>query len=132
MLPRSSAACLLQLGDSEQAARLADEELALARAAGTARGIGVAARSAGIVHQDMELLKTYREGMVKRKPPLDPGTIKERTNKYIAHVAFHLYQMYNEQKRRNDEREKLVEPDDLRAEINRVGSTLIRVMEVSR
>jgi DNA-binding CsgD family transcriptional regulator len=54
---RSEAAvALLQLGDSEQAARLADEELALARTAGTARGIGVAARSAGIVHQDMELL----------------------------------------------------------------------------
>jgi len=63
---------------------------------------------------------------------LEEATVKDRLTKYNSHVSFHLYQMYNEQKRRNDEREKLVEPDDLRAEINRVGSTLIRVMEVSR
>jgi hypothetical protein len=89
-----------------------------------------------VINQDMELLKTYREGMVKRKPPLDPGTIKERTNKYIAHVAFHLYQMYGEYKRR--QKASAVDPEvrapdemEMRAEINRVGTTLMRLMEVS-
>jgi DNA-binding CsgD family transcriptional regulator len=54
---RSEAAvALLQLGEREAAAGLADEELALARTAGTARGIGVATRAAGIVHQDIGLL----------------------------------------------------------------------------
>jgi hypothetical protein len=83
-----------------------------------------------ILNDDAALLKEFRENMVTRK--LEEATVKDRLTKYNSHVSFHLYQMYNEQKRRNDEREKLVEPDDLRAEINRVGSTLIRVMEVSR
>jgi hypothetical protein len=87
-----------------------------------------------VINQDMELLKTYREGMVKRK--LDPPRIKDRTNKYISHVAFHLYQMYGEQKRR--QKASAVDPEvrppdemEMRAEINRVGTTLMRLMEVS-
>jgi hypothetical protein len=89
-----------------------------------------------VINQDMELLKNYREGMVKRKPPLDANTVKDRTNKYISHVAFHLYQMYGEYKRRQeaavvDEAVKVPDELELRGEINRVGTTLMKLMEVS-
>jgi DNA-binding CsgD family transcriptional regulator len=54
---RSDAAvALLHLGERDHAGRLADEELELARTAGTARGIGVACRAGGIVHRDDQLL----------------------------------------------------------------------------
>jgi DNA-binding CsgD family transcriptional regulator len=59
---RSDAAvALLHLGQREDAARLADEELELARTAGTARGIGVACRAGGIVHRDDRLLDQATE-----------------------------------------------------------------------
>ena len=84
----------------------------------------------------MALLKTFREGMLKRKPPLDPKTITDRTNRYISYVAFHLYQMYQEKKRL--EMHPDPSPDappprtegDMRAEINRVGNTVMKVMEL--
>jgi DNA-binding CsgD family transcriptional regulator len=59
---RSDAAiALMQLGERNEAVRLADEELTLARAAGTARGVGVAARCSGIVHHDPDLLAEAAE-----------------------------------------------------------------------
>ncbi|HEY3726316.1 MAG TPA: AAA family ATPase [Solirubrobacteraceae bacterium] len=59
---RSDAAfALLHLGERDQAVQLADEELGLARTAGTARGIGVACRAGGIVHRDDELLAEATE-----------------------------------------------------------------------
>jgi hypothetical protein len=89
-----------------------------------------------VINQDMELLKNYREGMLKQKPPPDPNTIKNRTNKYISHVAFHLYQMYGEYKRRQqlaaaDSEVRAPDEGEMRAEINRVGTTLMKLMEVS-
>ncbi|MBX9681876.1 MAG: hypothetical protein K2X38_24225 [Gemmataceae bacterium] len=91
-----------------------------------------------VVNEDMALLKTFREHMLKKKPPLDPKTISDRTNRYISYVAFHLYQMYGERKRL--EGMKTNAPDDLvpqpanekdtRAEINRVGTTVMKVMEL--
>ena len=54
---RSDAAvALFGLGRAEEAAELVDQELYLARAAGTARGLGIALRCAGIVHRDEQLL----------------------------------------------------------------------------
>lgn len=87
-----------------------------------------------VVNEDMSLLKTFREGMVKRK--LDPKTITDRTNRYISYVAFHLYQMYGEKKRL--EKDADPSPDaphanaesEMRAEINRVGNTVMKVMEL--
>jgi hypothetical protein len=72
--------------------------------------------------------------MVKRK--LDPKTITDRTNRYISYVAFHLYQMYGEKKRL--EKDADPSPDsphvntetEMRAEINRVGNTVMKVMEL--
>jgi len=89
-----------------------------------------------VVNEDMGLLKNFREGMLKRKPPLDPKTITDRTNRYISYVAFHLYQMYGEKKRL--EKSTSPSPDapqpttetDMRAEINRVGTTVMKVMEL--
>ena len=91
-----------------------------------------------VINEDMGLLKNYREMMVKRKPPLDPKNIKERTNKYISHVAFHLYQMYTEQVQQEQKKEsgngdggpEIRTEKDMRAEINRVGTTLMKLMEI--
>jgi hypothetical protein len=89
-----------------------------------------------VVNEDMGLLKNFREGMLKRKPPLDPKTIADRTNRYISYVAFHLYQMYGEMKRLEGRANP--SPDapvpagenEMRAEINRVGTTVMKVMEL--
>ncbi|MGD0058417.1 MAG: hypothetical protein ABSD58_03275 [Verrucomicrobiia bacterium] len=88
-----------------------------------------------IINKDAALLKEYREDMIRRK--LAESTIQEHLTRYTAHVAFHLYQMYRYLKSQRDAREqddKIREPEDseLRAEINRVASTIIMLMEVSR
>jgi hypothetical protein len=91
-----------------------------------------------VVNEDMALLKNFRENMLKRKPPLDPKTIADRTNRYISYVAFHLYQMYGEKKRiegfvaksPDDPTPHSVSEREMRAEINRVGTTVMKVMEL--
>jgi hypothetical protein len=85
-----------------------------------------------IINQDIELLKVGREAMIKRK--LDEKTIQNRMNGYTAHVAYHLWQMYlqNHESLEEQALDDSVRPpnnDQLRAEINRVGSTLIHLME---
>jgi hypothetical protein len=73
--------------------------------------------------------------LVKKK--LDENTVKDRITRYTAHVAFHLYQMYQYTKeqgeaQKQDEDIRVPEEGDLRSEINRVATTLIRLTEVSR
>ena len=66
--------------------------------------------------------------------------MEEKKTKYISHVAYHLYQMYlhkddvRKKKVAGTESEDLREPQDeeMQLEINRVASTLIRLMEVMR
>ena len=66
--------------------------------------------------------------------------MEEKKTKYISHVAYHLYQMYlhkddvRKKKETGVESEELREPqdDEMQLEINRVASTLIRLMEVMR
>jgi hypothetical protein len=82
-----------------------------------------------IVNEDARLLKEFRESMVKRK--LEESTVQERLTKYNSHVSFHLYQMYTDQTRRAQDQEETLKVDHLQAEINRVASTLIRLMEVA-
>src|SRR5207249_1786074 len=48
------------------------------------------------INQDMDLLTTYREMLLAKKNA--ETTIQQRINKYTAHVAFHLYQMYSKTK----------------------------------
>src|SRR5262249_50273822 len=88
-----------------------------------------------VMNRDMTLLKAYREEMVKKK--LEESTIKERMNRYYSIVGFHLYQIYVEDKRkleaaRQDPELKIPSAEDMRGEINRVGTSLVRIMELSR
>lgn len=88
-----------------------------------------------IINEDMELLQQYRETLLSRK--LDPATVKERVTRYTSHVAFHLYQMYEnfrdaQKAADEDSNIKVPTPEDMAGEINRVAATLIKVMEVSR
>jgi hypothetical protein len=85
-----------------------------------------------IINQDCELLADARETMLKRK--LDERTIQHRMNNYTAHIAFHLWQMYQQVQKAKEQQaldDTLQLPDDeqLKGEINRVASTLINLME---
>jgi hypothetical protein len=84
-----------------------------------------------ILNKDTAALRAFRDSMVKHK--LEESTIQARLTKYNSHVSFHLYQMYLAQKRRSDPDSdaKPLEAPDLREEINRVGTTLLRLMELS-
>lgn len=93
-----------------------------------------------IINDDAEELARFREGMAQRT--LDESTVRERLSKYQTHIAFHLYKMYLDYKRRSDALEATTSPEaevehrlpsdeDQRAEIRRVASTMIGVMEVS-
>jgi hypothetical protein len=88
-----------------------------------------------IINEDAEELKAFREGLVRRA--LDENTVKERITRYTAHVAFHLYQMYRFSKTQleaqlADDSVHVPTDEDLRLEITRVATTLIKLMEVSR
>ncbi|WP_428938329.1 hypothetical protein [Fontivita pretiosa] len=88
-----------------------------------------------IINEDQSLWRAYRESMIRKK--LVEATIKERTTRYISHLGFHLYQMYQrlrQVREHNKSGGNLEEPKDeaMREEINRVAATLIRLMEVSR
>jgi hypothetical protein len=85
-----------------------------------------------IINQDAAVLKTAREQMLTKQ--LDEATIQERLGRYTAHVCFHLYNMYTyvqdmEQAKEADETVRVPNPDELRAEINRVALTLAALMD---
>lgn len=90
------------------------------------------------INQDFGLLRKYMDGLVGKKA--DEHRMEEKKTKYISHVAYHLYQMYlhkvdvRNKKAAGTESEELREPqdDEMQFEINRVASTLIRLMEVMR
>lgn len=85
------------------------------------------------INQDTDLLTTYRDALLSRK--LVETTIKQRINKYTAHVAFHLYQMFEKQKKSTAQSKDEVEtPSEvlMREEIQRVAHTLIKLMEVTQ
>jgi hypothetical protein len=74
------------------------------------------------------VLKDATEKMADRK--LEPSTVKERTSRYQAHVYLHLYRMYLDNRRAQQEDENATRPSEnqLRAEINRVATTLSDLM----
>jgi len=87
------------------------------------------------INQDMDLLVSYRESLLARK--LEESSIKQRVNRYTAHVAFHLYQIFLKQK--ECQAKAKVEPtvetptdSQLRDEIRRVAITLLKLMAVSQ
>lgn len=84
------------------------------------------------INTDMDLLTTYRDSLIAKK--LGETTIQQRINKYTAHIAFHLYQMYENQKALEKQPDATMEvPDDdqMRDEIRRVSRTLLKLMEVA-
>jgi hypothetical protein len=87
-----------------------------------------------MLNEDFGMSKTYFASLIGR---LEEATIEERKSRYYSHVAYHMYQMYQAYKKRLDDSARDVDtkpPDfaDLRAEVNRIGTTLIKMMEVSR
>jgi hypothetical protein len=85
------------------------------------------------VNQDMELLASYREMLIAKKNA--ETTIQQRINKYTAHVAFHLYQMYLKNKEVESQANGTAEAqteEQMRDEIQRVARTLLKLMEVSQ
>ncbi len=91
-----------------------------------------------LINKDFELLHKYMKSLLDKKA--DEQRMEEKKTKYISHVAYHLYQMYlhkedlRKKKEEGTESEDFREPQDeeMQLEINRVGSTLIRLMEVMR
>jgi hypothetical protein len=85
------------------------------------------------INQDMDLLCGYRETLIARKNV--ETTIQQRINKYTAHVAFHLYQMYRKKREMENTPNAQVDAptdDQMRDEILRVSRTLLKLMEVSQ
>jgi hypothetical protein len=88
-----------------------------------------------VLNEDFGLIRSYCDSLVERQ--LEEATINERKSRYYSHVAFHLYQMYGDYRKKleasaTDDGIKPPTPEDLRNEINRVGTTLAKLMEVSR
>lgn len=84
------------------------------------------------INNDTDLLTTYRDALLARK--LAETTIHQRVNKYTAHVAFHLYQMYLKQKSIESQANGSNEPPTdsmMRDEIQRVATTLIKLMDIT-
>lgn len=90
------------------------------------------------INQNFGLLRKYMDGLLGKKA--DEQRMEEKKTKYTSHVAYHLYQMYlhkedvRKKKEEGAESEELRDPQDeeMQLEINRVASTLIRLMEVMR
>jgi hypothetical protein len=85
------------------------------------------------INQDMDLLASYREMLIAKKNA--ETTIQQRINKYTAHVAFHLYQMYLKKKEVESQPGGAGESqtdEQMRDEIQRVARTLLKLMEVSQ
>ena len=85
------------------------------------------------INQDMDMLASYLDSLLAKK--LTETTIQQRKNKYITHVAFHLYQMYQNTKHTDAQPGGTIEaPSDLimRDEIRRVAHTLLKLMEVTQ
>ena len=81
-----------------------------------------------IINQDMGILRDYRRFLTKKFTETE---VERRINKYTSHVAFHLFQMY-EWVRQNPGADRDEVDQKCRSEVQRVSSTLIRLMEVSR
>lgn len=90
------------------------------------------------INQDFGLLRNYMDSLLTKKA--DEQRMEEKKTKYISHVAYHLYQLYLHKDEVHKQAESGVLSDEIRdpndeemqLEVNRVASTLIRLMEVMR
>jgi hypothetical protein len=80
-----------------------------------------------IINQDMAVLRDFRQALAKRNTEQD---VQRKLNKYTSHIAFHLYQMYQETMGKKDDD---VDAADAarRAEVRRVAMTMIKLMDVA-
>lgn len=79
-----------------------------------------------IINKDMAELRDYKKFLTRS---FTEQEVERRISKYVSHVSFHLYQMF--QAVRKDEDTNIEEPRR-KGEIRRVATTLIKLMEVSR
>ncbi|MCE5185821.1 MAG: hypothetical protein LLF76_06815 [Planctomycetaceae bacterium] len=84
-----------------------------------------------IINQDLTELEHFRDLLLSRK--LAENTIKQRMDRYTTHVAFHLYQMYKNCNccsidAANDN--SLSSDESMRHEIQRVATTLLKLMDI--
>ena len=87
------------------------------------------------INQDMDLLASYRDSLLAKKHA--ESTIQQRINKYTAHVAFHLYQMYEKKKQMDTQptesaSTELLTDEQMREEVQRVSRTLLKLMQVTQ
>lgn len=88
------------------------------------------------INEDFGLLGAFLEKLVGKKA--DEQRTEEKKTKYVAHIAYHLYQMYmdkeaaREKKAAGESDAREPQDDEMQHEINRVAGTLVRLMEVSR
>lgn len=89
-----------------------------------------------LINEDFQPFLDFKEDLTRRR--LAEATISQRTLRYTTHLAFHLWQMSQALKARQLERQKAatedeapaqISGDELSAEIRRVATTLLQVME---
>lgn len=84
------------------------------------------------INEDYQPLVDFKADLTKRQ--LVESTIRQRTTKYTTHLAFHLWQMYSAQQHcdlaeeSGEEKESAAEID-FAAEIRRVATTLLQLMD---
>jgi hypothetical protein len=80
-----------------------------------------------IINQDMMALREFSKALAKRNTEKD---VERKLTKYTSHIAFHMYQMYQETIGKKDE--NVDAADSLRrAEVHRVALTVIKLMDVA-
>lgn len=88
-----------------------------------------------IINEDYGLYAEFREELTARR--LAESTIQERKTRYTSHIAYHLWQMHKSseglQRAQNadDGSPKPPSEDEMREEIKRVASTLIRLTRLT-
>ncbi len=88
-----------------------------------------------IINEDYGLYAEFREELTARR--LAESTIQERKTRYTSHIAYHLWQMHKSseslQKEQNadDGSPRPPSEDEMREEIKRVASTLIRLTRLT-
>ena len=80
-----------------------------------------------IINQDMIALREFTQALAKRNTEQD---VQRKLNKYTSHIAFHLYQMYQETIGKKDDDVDVADAAR-RAEVRRVAMTMIKVMDVA-
>src|SRR5665213_500725 len=80
-----------------------------------------------IINQDLAVLRDFRHALAKRNTEQD---VQRKLNKYTSHIAFHLYQMYQETIGKKDDDVDVADAAR-RAEVRRVAMTMIKLMDVA-